>query len=195
MSTLRVSQYRDIVDELSAKLQKSGPIFESALDEALHLHVKGFKLVGDTFVYEETQEPLDEWVLKYRETHAHCYADRAPSGDEIEASAIHDALTQPTPGKLAALHKAIGPMRFNKLIKDWGVDVARMKPGTPPEYATDGKTVVQRKAGDKNPWSSKSWNISAQGACVKALGVEKASAIARAAGCRIGDTKPNPVFN
>lgn len=42
----------------------------------------------------------------------------------------------------------------------------------------------------ENPWSAANWNVTAQGKIVKALGTEKAAAIARAAGSHIGATKP-----
>lgn len=41
----------------------------------------------------------------------------------------------------------------------------------------------------RNPWSKEFWNVTLQGQTVKALGVEKAAAIAAAAGSRIGATK------
>ncbi len=52
-----------------------------------------------------------------------------------------------------------------------------------------------RKPAASNPWSRAGFNATAQSKLVKAIGVEKASAIAAAAGCKIGDTKPNPAFN
>lgn len=44
--------------------------------------------------------------------------------------------------------------------------------------------------GSNNPWSKDGWSITKQGQLVKALGDEKASAIAALVGCKIGDTKP-----
>jgi hypothetical protein len=52
-----------------------------------------------------------------------------------------------------------------------------------------------RKPDQTNPWSAAGWNVTAQSGIVKRLGLEKAGAIATAAGCKIGSTKPNPAFN
>jgi hypothetical protein len=41
-----------------------------------------------------------------------------------------------------------------------------------------------------NPWSADSWNVTAQGAYVKANGMEKASQMAKMAGTAVGDSKP-----
>jgi hypothetical protein len=45
-----------------------------------------------------------------------------------------------------------------------------------------------------NPFSCEGWNLSRQGSLVKSLGLEKTAQIARAVGCKLGDTKPNPKF-
>jgi hypothetical protein len=55
---------------------------------------------------------------------------------------------------------------------------------TPTPASTDDKP-------SKNPWRSDSWSITEQGRLVKSLGIEKAAAIAAAAGSRIGATKPS----
>jgi hypothetical protein len=41
-----------------------------------------------------------------------------------------------------------------------------------------------------NPWSKDAWSVTKQGEVVKALGIEKATAIAKAAGSFVGATKP-----
>jgi hypothetical protein len=193
--TLRVAQYRDIHEDMRLALIKSGPIYESAQDEALQLFAKDFRLVGDTWIKQDTQQSLAEWILEYRETRPHCFADRDLDGEQLEQQQIDDAMLNPTPGKVTVLAKMVGPRVFEKIVKDYGFDVARMKAGTRPEYAADGKTVVPRKADAKNPWSAAGWNITAQGSIIKSLGPEKAASIARAAGCQIGATRPNPNYN
>jgi len=192
---LRVSHYRDIVEEMTTKLQKSGPIFESALDGALRMYAGSFKLEGDTFVHQETRQPLDEWVVEQRENNAYWYADRPLEGEELEAAQIDDALLNPTLKKLGELYKALGPLRYNKLVADYGTDTVRMKGGTRPEYAADGVTPKPRKAAETNPWSRAGWSLRRQGECIKAMGVGRAAQLAKAAGCVIGSTKPNPDFN
>jgi len=194
--TLRVAQHRDLIEEARAKITKTGAIFESAVDEFLNLYVasRKFKLAGDQWIDHDTEQTLDEVVMAYRETHPHAYADRALEGEELEEAEIESAMLEPTPGKLGALHRKLGALRFDKVVRDWGVDIPRMKPGTRPEYAADGKTVVKKKAAETNPWSAKGWSLTKQGELVK-LGVEKAAQIAKAAGCQIGSTRPNPNFN
>jgi hypothetical protein len=44
--------------------------------------------------------------------------------------------------------------------------------------------------GKNNPWSAEGWSVQKQGAVAKSLGVEKAAAIAKAAGSYIGATAP-----
>jgi hypothetical protein len=64
--------------------------------------------------------------------------------------------------------------------------------------AKPGKVVAAdntRKASSENPWSREGWSLKRQGElCIK-LGTDKAGAIAGAAGCVIGSTKFNPMFN
>jgi hypothetical protein len=46
-----------------------------------------------------------------------------------------------------------------------------------------------------NPWSAASgFNLTKQGALIKAIGVEKAARIAASVGCKIGDLRPNPNY-
>jgi hypothetical protein len=51
------------------------------------------------------------------------------------------------------------------------------------------------KPDQSNPWSAAGWNVSEQGRLAKRLGDVKAAAMAKAAGCVLGSTKPNPAFN
>lgn len=46
-----------------------------------------------------------------------------------------------------------------------------------------------------NPWSAKGWNVTKAGALVRAVGAERAAAIARSVGCTLGSTHPNPAYN
>ncbi|SIO24742.1 hypothetical protein SAMN05443247_03123 [Bradyrhizobium erythrophlei] len=52
-----------------------------------------------------------------------------------------------------------------------------------------------RKPDKSNPWSAAGWNITAQGALAKRLGADKAASMASSAGCKLGDTKPNPHYS
>ncbi len=53
-----------------------------------------------------------------------------------------------------------------------------------------GPSPAEREAGKNNPWSAEGWSVTRQGAVTRALGVEAAARIARAAGCALGSTKP-----
>jgi hypothetical protein len=118
-----------------------------------------------------------------------------------EARAIIKAATEtPSPKTLGDLYRHFGPKQAEQIIKASGVDVARMKPGKSLKVADNGVTeVVEEKADakSKNPWSKdyigpggkRGPNFTAQGALIKALGPEKAAAIARAARSYIGATK------
>jgi hypothetical protein len=70
----------------------------------------------------------------------------------------------------------------------YGCVPGSLKQGTKPNS--------EKKAGatsdhSKNPFHKSAWNISKQGQLISALGFDKASAIAKSVGVKIGDTKPN----
>lgn len=52
-----------------------------------------------------------------------------------------------------------------------------------------------RKPAASNPWSVAGWNATQQSRLVTRIGEAKARAIAEAAGCKLGSTKPNPAYN
>jgi hypothetical protein len=65
--------------------------------------------------------------------------------------------------------------------------------------ATAGHGTVDnggvKKPDATNPWSAAGWNVTAQMGVHKRLGETKAIAIAAAAGCKLGSTRPNPAYN
>ena len=65
------------------------------------------------------------------------------------------------------------------------------KPGTPGKDADDKDHGGDHKT---NPFHKSNWNVSKQGALLKAVGREKCAAIAAAVGSNIGATRPNPNF-
>ena len=92
---------------------------------------------------------------------------------------------------------ADGEGLYVRLLDAWGASQKTLAPGRNPK-ATDKEVEevkTARKPQASNPWSRAGWNISRQGQLVTTLGIEKASAIAVAAGCVVGSTKPNPTFN
>jgi hypothetical protein len=87
------------------------------------------------------------------------------------------------------LVREVGREEANKIAQTYGLhDVADTRTGQMPRRV-DGYEREAQKNGD-NPWSAEKWNVTRQGAIVRAMGVEKAAAIARAAGSVIGATKP-----
>lgn len=64
------------------------------------------------------------------------------------------------------------------------------------KYAPEPVTQTKNgKVASTNPWSAAAWNKTEQGRVTKALGEVKATALAKAAGCTLGSTKANPLFN
>jgi hypothetical protein len=64
------------------------------------------------------------------------------------------------------------------------------------KYAPEPVTQTKNgKVASTNPWSAAAWNKTTQGGIVKRLGEVKAAELAKAAGCTLGSTKPNPNFN
>jgi hypothetical protein len=91
------------------------------------------------------------------------------------------------------LLREVGATNYAKLAAEWGSDIS-LRPGKAPA-GREGETKKPDAAARRdNPFSKEGWNITKQGALVKSLGIEKAGAIAKAVGVRIGDTRPNPNF-
>lgn len=66
------------------------------------------------------------------------------------------------------------------------------------KYRPEAKTVNgsgNRRPDKSNPWSREGWNLTHQSRLVTKLGEAKAAAIAEAAGCKLGSTRPNPSYN
>jgi hypothetical protein len=61
-----------------------------------------------------------------------------------------------------------------------------------PEITSGTKFEKIKKT--NNPFHKYAWNVTEQARLVKAIGLEKAEAIAKAAGVKIGATKPNADF-
>jgi len=60
----------------------------------------------------------------------------------------------------------------------------------------EAESTGPKKVSDRsNPWLKQNWNATAQSRLVASIGLERASQIAKAAGCVVGSTKPNPAFN
>lgn len=92
--------------------------------------------------------------------------------------------------------KQFGLERAKEVAAMFGTSLGSAKPGTAP----DGMKPATPAGGERNPWSSQYADpktgrysaraITLQANLVKAIGFQKASEIARAAGARIGDVRP-----
>jgi hypothetical protein len=88
----------------------------------------------------------------------------------------------------AELIRLHGRARVDEIAQEWGLkNAVDTKPGFKSRNSDGGKQHAKDR---DNPWTADKWNVTRQGQIVRALGVEKAAAIARAANSRIGATKP-----
>jgi hypothetical protein len=183
--------YRDAHLEMEERLNvpEHADLLPSAMQEAINVHAKRFRKQGANLVHEETGETIEEWCNTVRDHHPHYF----PSvGDDI----LFKAFAQGNMTARAQISRDEGHGRYLELCKAWGADpskpsVVGKRPGgeKPPENA------AELKARADNPWLEARWNITAQARLVKSLGIDRARSLARAAGCDIGSTKPNPAFN
>ena len=123
----------------------------------------------------------------------HPVAAAGPSESEKLAQLEADAATSVT--KRGELFKVLGAAKF----AEW--EATNKKPAGGNDAAAIAKIeadLAALKSGKKpngadhssNPWRAESWSVTKQGALVKAIGAAKAAEIAKAAGSRIGATKP-----
>jgi hypothetical protein len=183
--------YRDAHLEAEERLNvpEHADILPTAFQEVINVHAKRFRKVGADLVHEETGETIEQWINTLRDHHPHFYPT---VGDDLQFKAFAQ-------GNLTArgqILRAEGELRYNELLKQWGADARRpsvvgKRPGgeKPPENA------AELKARADNPWLEAKWNITAQARLVKSLGIDRARSLARAAGCDIGSTRPNPAYN
>jgi hypothetical protein len=145
------------------------------------------------------KEPFLEWLPRVKAGIPHMYPPK-PIDDGISPELIERACGKsPTLAARAELYRTAGPELYNKILTSWGGSPVSLKPGTNPKAAaktTEQKTeeTAARKPKASNPWSKEGWNVTAQGRLVQSIGFEKASAIAAAAGSKIGATKFNPDY-
>ncbi len=189
--------YRDAHIEIEKLARTTGDIMESAVQELIGTHAQYFRNDGPDLKHILTGELIEDFVGKLKKEKPHYYASFQPlSEEQVLDEVIEEACLSPSPAKLGRLYKAVGDVRYHEILKQWGTDAARMKPGIRPEWAN--KPEIKKAANRAgNPFSKEGWNLTKQMALVKSIGPEKAAAIARRVGCKIGDTKPNadPRYN
>lgn len=162
---------------------------ETQRADAVYLLARDCRIDGGKLILVDTGEALDStaslaWIADNHKTllpteYERSLADRAFVDNNLTAR-----------GKLV---REVGKAEADKIAETYGLasstDTAR---GKAPVRADAGGDKTKNAAKHKsNPFHRSNWNISAQGALLKAVGVEKCAAIARAVGSRIGDTRPN----
>jgi len=85
------------------------------------------------------------------------------------------------------LVRQVGAAEAGRIAERYGLrSISDTRVGVAPD-ASEKKAVADNQP--NNPWSRAGWNVTKQGALIRSIGVEKASAIARAANSRIGATR------
>jgi hypothetical protein len=126
-------------------------------------------------------------LTDFRQEKPHYWFTEAPA-DLSHASFVDGNLTQ-----LGRLVSAVGIQAAEAKAKEFGVtlqDVYRGKRGVAPNGAAG--PAAPKKSSAPNPWGSGpgEWNVTAQGAYIKARGFVEAQKAARAAGSTVGATRP-----
>jgi hypothetical protein len=165
-------------------LAKGQGILETALDDAR----ARFDASGADSVTEFFTE------LKASGEASHFWPEPEP-GEGIDPALIERACgKKPTLAARAELREAAGPDGYAKILGAWGGSEKTLAPGKNPKAATEKAPDKNPRDLSKNPFSKQGWSITAQGALVKSLGLDKANAIARSVGSHVGATKANPDY-
>lgn len=104
-----------------------------------------------------------------------------PDPDTIKLDAIKERAAAGNVTAHGELYKQLGPEGYEAWKAENGATPGKRPVGRPRTHDKD-ETI--------NPWSADHWNITDQGKIIRALGPEKAAAMAKAAGVTIGATKP-----
>lgn len=144
--------------------------------------------------HQFTEAELANKIAEWRESKPHYFV--VQGGDEITGAvaAFGPARTLKAQAEFVKKH---GEARAREVAARYGTALGG-KPGKIPE--AEREQIEKENGADKsktrnNPWLASQWNLKAQGDLVKRIGIEAASRIAAAAGCRVGSTRPNPAFN
>jgi hypothetical protein len=113
----------------------------------------------------------------------------------FERSLADRAFIDANLGARGALVKQVGMTEANRIAQSYGLRSATdTRRGTAPTEPKRKKKNSDGADHSKNPWHATAWNISRQGSVLRALGPEKAAALAASVGSRIGATRPNLNF-
>ena len=149
-------------------------------------------MTGDVVTLKETGEALDsEASRKWLQTNKPHLLPPV-----YERSLAERAFVDGNGMARNALVKQVGKAEADKIAQQYGLKSAHdTRRGTAPASDDDASKKKNGAADHRNnPWHSSNWNISKQGALLRAVGTEKAAAMARAVGSTIGATRPNPNY-
>ena len=135
---------------------------------------------------------LPEAIATLKESRPH-YFYKEPDGIAVLAEEAFGA--RPSLTARGKLIRELGSHEaYLEMASRWGSDGTSLKPGARPgsaeAKARETAEPEGKGRGINNPWLKANWSITRQGEVVKALGVDKATAIAKAADSCIGATKP-----
>jgi hypothetical protein len=143
---------------------------------------------GTKFVAKDSGKEMLEHVLTdFRKKAPHFWHTEAPP-DLAELAFLNGNRT--AAGQLV---KAIGVEAAKAEAAKWGTDLYSGKPGKRPSDAPE--PTKPQSSLSSNPWSRQNWNVTKQAQLVRSIGAERAAGIAKAMGCVLGSTKPNPNYN
>jgi hypothetical protein len=196
---------------------------ESAITDFVTLHMGDFEVIKNSvdgtkqLVHAASGMDAHQWTnTEGRTKFAHYFPQAADP--ELAELAFGD---KPTLTAQMTLAKSVGQAEAARIAAQWGSRLGNLKPGKRPDeptlLASDRKAEIEKlekqlarlkanepaKApGAENPWlggigadGKPRFNLTRQGAIVKALGPEKAAQIARSAKSYIGASKPHPDFD
>ncbi|MCK1346031.1 hypothetical protein ABIC03_007076 [Bradyrhizobium sp. RT6a] len=186
-------EYRDahlVAEELGVKAGCQ----PSAVREGIELYGPQFKNMDGELLYRGSDARFEGMTIEEFFAPEHLkgvkphwfFADKII---DLEEAAFGDSPTLKARGELM---KEVGPVLYAELQTRWSADFS-LRPGKRPCAAPNedkGSRSPESRATKSNPWTASNWNITRQGEVLKALGIEKAQGIAKAAGSFIGATKP-----
>jgi hypothetical protein len=211
------------VDDLSFALEMmehiarmTGMVSDTAIDDYVKLHVQEYEIIKNPLdgarqlVHAASGQDAHVWTNTEGRTKWSHYWPRAHDPDMAER-AFGDA---PSLTAQMELSRTVGTDEAARIATQWGSKLGNLRAGKRPDEpaiaASDRaakiekleRELAQLKAaapkappGAENPWLAKNWNVTRQASIVKAMGLERANQIASRAGCRVGDTKPNALYN
>jgi hypothetical protein len=164
---------------------------EGRTQDAAALLVSDFKITDGLVTHLETGFAIDDPRVRafYQKTRPHLMP---PQFEQSLADKAY--LGKGNKTTVSILERELGKAANLKLAQSYGLDTPwSTKNGVRPEGAEAGTKKNGTEDHRNNPWSEIGWNVTKQGQCVRAMGMEKAAALAAACNSRIGATKPTKV--